>query len=148
MKKNVLIDQLEMSLRPFLDERPVLLAYLYGSTAIGQTTPFSDVDIALLLSEPLPPRERLDLELSVEIALEDTLGLPNADARVINDAPLQIRGAVVQEGVLLYCRDEAQRVDFESYTRKLYLDFKPVAEMFRQLFVERVLKEGLGYGKS
>ena len=148
MDTQALISQLDASLSSILDGQPVLLAYLYGSVAVGQTTPFSDVDIALVLSEPLSPRERLDLELGVEIALEDMLGLPNADVRVINDAPLQVRGTVVQEGILLYCRDEEQRVDFESYTLKLYLDFEPVAEMFRKLFIERVCTEGLGHGKS
>jgi hypothetical protein len=87
------------------------------------------------------------LELGVEMALEDALGLSNADVRAINDAPLAIRGTVVQEGVRLYCRDEEQRVDFESLTLKLYLDFEPTAKMFRELFIKRLGKEGLGHGQ-
>jgi len=146
--KLTLVDQLKTALQPILDERPVLMAYLYGSMAAGRTTPFSDVDIALYLSESLSPRRRLELELGVEMALEDRLGLSNADVRVINDAPLQVRGTVVQEGVLLYCRDEERRVDFETFNRKLYLDFKPTAEEFRQLFFERMREKGLGYGQS
>jgi predicted nucleotidyltransferase len=142
-----LVSQLKEKLPPILDDLPVLMAYLYGSAASGHTTPFSDVDIALYLSEPLPPRQRLELELGVEMALEDALGLSNADVRAINDAPLAIRGTVVQEGVRLYCRDEEQRVDFESLTLKLYLDFEPTAKMFRELFIKRLGKEGLGHGQ-
>jgi predicted nucleotidyltransferase len=143
-----LVKQLKEKLPPILDELPVLMAYLYGSAASGRTTPFSDVDIALYLSRPLPPRERLQLELGVEIALEDALGLSNADVRAINDAPLTMRGTVVQDGVLLYCRDEERRVDFESLTLKLYLDFEPAAKMFRERFFQRVREEGLGRGQS
>lgn len=143
-----LLEQLGKKLPAILDKRPVLLAYLYGSTASGLALPFSDLDIALYLAEPLSPRERLNLELAVEMALEDALGLGNADVRAINDAPLSVRGAVVQEGILLYCRDEEQRVDFESLTLKLYLDFEPVARMFRELFFERLRERGLNYGQS
>jgi predicted nucleotidyltransferase len=143
-----LISQLKEELTPILDGLPVSMAYLYGSAASGQTTPFSDVDIALYLTEPLPPRERLGLELGVEIALEDALGIANADVRVINDAPLMVRGTVVQEGALLYCSDDEGRVDFESLTLKLYLDFEPAAEMFREIFFKRLREEGLGRGKS
>jgi predicted nucleotidyltransferase len=95
-----LISQLEEKLPTILDGLPVLIAYLYGSAASGRTTPFSDVDITLCLSDPLPPRERLRLELGVEIALEDTLGLPNADVRVINDAPLVVINPQKLAGIL------------------------------------------------
>ena len=144
----ILVSQLKETLPSILAGWPVSIAYLYGSTASGRTTPFSNVDIALYLSEPVPPRQRLQLELGVEIELEDALALSNADVRVINDAPLAVRGTVVQEGVLLYSRDEEQRVDFESLTLKLYLDFEPTAEMFRRLFFKRLREEGLGRGKS
>jgi predicted nucleotidyltransferase len=146
--RTTLVTQLREQLPPILEGLPVLMAYLYGSAASGRTTPFSDVDIALYLAEPLPPRARLQLELGVEIALEDALGLSNADVRIINDAPLPVRGTVVQEGILLYCRDDERRVDFESLTLKLYLDFEPVAAMFRELFFKRLREEGLGHGKS
>lgn len=141
------VSQLREKLPSILEDLPVLVAYLYGSAASGRTTPFSDVDIALYLSESLSPRNRLQLELGVEIALEDVLGLTNADVRVINDAPLTVRGAIVQEGVLLYCRDEERRVDLESLTLKLYLDFEPTATMFQELFFKRLREEGLGRGK-
>jgi predicted nucleotidyltransferase len=65
-----LVSQLKEKLPPILDDLPVLMAYLYGSAASGHTTPFSDVDIALYLSEPLPPRQRLELELGDAIVHE------------------------------------------------------------------------------
>jgi len=140
-QRAILVNRLREALPSILDGQPVLIAYLYGSTASGYTTPFSDVDIALYLSEPLPPRERLNLELDVEIALEDAISLSNADVRVINDAPLSVRGTVVKEGVLLYCRDEERRVDFESLTLKLDFDFQPASKMFQAIFIRRLRKE-------
>ena len=36
--------------------------------------------------------------------------------RIINDAPLVLRGKVVTEGMLLYAQDESVRVEFETTT--------------------------------
>ena len=52
-----IIQALKVHLPDILQGRPVLLAYAYGSVAADTMTPFSDVDIALVLSdESLPPR--------------------------------------------------------------------------------------------
>jgi hypothetical protein len=50
-----------------LKDKPVAAAYLYGSAAMGEMTPLSDVDIGLLIRGPLSLLGKLDLELSVEV---------------------------------------------------------------------------------
>ena len=65
------------------------------------------------------------------------------DVRAINDAPLTVRGRIVQEGILLYERDRARRVAFEVTTRKQYFDFAPTARRLRDAFLQHVHKEGL-----
>lgn len=125
---------------------PVDAAYVYGSVARKTVTPFSDVDIALVLSKPLSPYERLMLELEIQAALEDMSGLKGLDVRAVNDAPLLVQGRVVQEGILLYERDRARRVAFEVQTRKRYFDFVPTARRLRAAFLDKVRREGLLYG--
>jgi predicted nucleotidyltransferase len=126
---------------------PVDVAYVYGSVARGTVTPFSDVDVALLLTTPLPPYERLQLELTIQGEIEAASGLSPVDVRAINQAPLMVRGRIVQEGVLLYERDRARRVAFEVATRKRYFDFAPAARRLRDAFLQHIRREGLLHGQ-
>lgn len=141
-----ILARLREVLPPILARYPVDAAYVYGSVARGTVTPFSDVDIALLLTTPLPPYERLQMELTIQGDIETTCGLSPVDVRAINEAPLTVRGRIVQQGVLIYERDRARRVAFEVATRKRYFDFAPVACRLRDAFLQRVHREGLLYG--
>jgi len=141
-----IMDRLREILPSVLVYYPVDVAYVYGSVARGTVLPFSDVDVALVLSENLPAYERLMLEFDIEAAIEDASGLTGLDVRAINQAPLMVRGKVVQEGTRLYERDRARRVAFEVQTRKRYFDFAPVARRLQAAFLDKVRREGLLYG--
>lgn len=137
------IDTLRLHLPELLEPHPVLLAYAYGSIAAGYPTPFSDVDIALVL-EPqceLDPYQRFMMELEIQAELEQRCGIRNADVRSINDAPLRVQGRVVTEGLLLYSKDETFRVTFEARTRKRYFDFQPVLRMMREAYFAQLGSE-------
>ncbi len=135
--------RLRRALPSILPEYPVDAAYVYGSVARGTVTPFSDVDVALVLSESLAPYDCLMLEFTIQAAIEDASGLTDMDVRAINEAPLLVRGKIVQEGKLLYQRDKARRVAFEVQTRKRYFDFAPTARRLSTAFLNKVHKEGL-----
>lgn len=144
---NVLVQQLKACLPAILAARPVALAYLYGSAAQGIATPLSDVDIALVADDrALVSLERWDVELGIEVAVEGACGIDNTDVRIINDAPLAIRGAVAMQGVLLYSRDEQARVEFETKTRDEYFDYQPIARQLREAFFADLREHGL-YGQ-
>jgi predicted nucleotidyltransferase len=143
-QSNLLVD-LRSILPSLLFSTPVLLAYLYGSTAEGKTTCLSDVDIALLLdpkqAKGMHPYDRLIFETDIALELEQLIKLPETDVRIINDAPLLLRGRVVQRGHLLYSSDEDFRICYETMTLKEYLDFLPIAEQFQRSYFERRLAE-------
>lgn len=146
---DALLPCLRAELTDILDEKPVMIAYLYGSVAEGYATSFSDVDIALVL-EPdngLSPYDRTMMELQIGAEVEDRCDVAEADVRSIDVAPLTVQGHVLTEGTLLYSRDESFRVDYEVMTRKRYLDFQPAEEMMRKAFLERVRRKGLLHGK-
>ena len=140
-----ILDRLREVVPAVLAQYPVEVAYAYGSVARGTITPFSDVDVALVLSEKLPPYERMMLEFEIEAAIEDASGLTGLDVRAINEAPLMVRGKVVQEGIRLYELHRARRVAFEVQTRKRYFDFAPVARRLQSAFLDKVRREGLLY---
>ena len=142
-----LINHLRQILPGILQDTPVTLAYLYGSTATGNILPTSDVDIALVLCHteadpPLLPTERLQLELAVEGALEQH-SILKPDVRLIDNLPILFRGQVAIQGVRLFSRDEIARVEFETRTWKEYLDFEPVIRMMRQAFFKDIQEHGL-----
>jgi|Deesub1362B_J571_1020462.scaffolds.fasta_scaffold03004_2 hypothetical protein len=135
-----IVSQLRKDLPDLLADQPVELAYLFGSAARGQTTPLSDVDIALVTERPLPPLARLDLELYIETGLSNA-GIPKADVRVINEAPPAVRGRVVTEGILLYCRDTRVRMAFEIRARSQYFDLQPLLREQFNTYVQAALTD-------
>lgn len=60
-----ILARLREVLPPILARYPVDAAYVYGSVARGTVTPLSEVDIALLLTAPLPSYERLKRDCSI-----------------------------------------------------------------------------------
>ncbi|MDM8527737.1 nucleotidyltransferase domain-containing protein [Anaerolineales bacterium HSG24] len=148
-RANQIINQLKEQVPPILATYPVDMAYLYGSVARKRPLPTSDIDIALILREvPATGKDILYLEFAIQAALEDGCGLANFDVRTINNAPLMVRGEVVQRGILLYQRDEDVRVAFEVLTRKLYFDYLPTAKRMQQAFLRHIHQKGLSHGKS
>lgn len=140
-----LVANLRRALPRILDDLPVRLAYLYGSSATGRVTPFSDVDLALVVDADLSPLEQLRLTLGVGLDLADSCDIANADVRIINEAPLVLQGKVVCEGILVFSRDDRERVAFETATRLRYFDYLPVHKDLQAAFFADLRERGL-YG--
>ena len=143
--RDELVSKLQRALPPIFDDLPIRLAYLYGSIITGQMTPFSDIDLALVVDAELSPLERLKLTLRVQLDLADTCGIRNADVRIINDAPLVLQGKVVCEGIIAFSRDEQKRVEFETTTRLRYFDYQPIHRDLQDAFFADLRERGL-YG--
>ena len=132
-----LLKTLEEKTAVLFGSSDVLCAYLYGSYARGEAIPQSDIDIAVLVRRDYPEHNYLDLELNLSIEL-DKLGLwAEAEVRVINRLPLLMRGEILTEGRLIYCRDDSARVAFETATRDEYFDFLPVHRAYQKAYFSR-----------
>jgi predicted nucleotidyltransferase len=142
---NRLVSVLRHTLPRILDDQPVRLAYLHGSTVTGQLGPFSDVDIALVVDEGLSPLNHLKLILRFQVDLADHCGIADADVRIINNAPLVFQGKVVCGGTLVYARDERDRIKFETDTRLRYFDYLPIHRRLQEAFFADLQERGL-YG--
>jgi predicted nucleotidyltransferase len=119
----------------FLDTRPVLLSYLYGSCARGDVHVFSDIDIAVYLEET-NPQKMLDIELGLALDFDAILDAGNnVDVRSLNHMSLMMKGNIVTEGILLYSRYETFRIEFETIVRKAYFDFKPFIHRYHQAYL-------------
>ena len=122
------------AVKQLLSKYPVVLAYLYGSEARGEATTLSDIDIALVVKDGLAPEARLQMELALEVEFA-SIDPGDYDVRIINDAPLAVKGEVVQTGTLLFAQTDEVRVDFEASTRDAYFDFLPVLRFHREAYL-------------
>ncbi len=120
-------------------EFAVVIAYLFGSQARGEQQDGSDTDVAVLLEGELGLLERERLANRLAGALD----LADVDLLVLNDASLELRGRVVQEGRPIFSADEARRVAFEVRTRSEYLDFLPTLQELTRSYLHRVADKGL-----
>jgi hypothetical protein len=84
----------------------------------------------------------LDLELALSLRIDENLGhAVQAEVRNLNHLPLTVKGKILGEGELIYCKDEAKRIEFETQVRKAYFDFLPVIQQYQNAYRERVLRD-------
>lgn len=139
-----IITAFQADLVNLFEKYPIALAYLFGSSAKNTATPLSDVDIALLVEkDEYDPKKRLRFELILEDEIDQINGLDNVDVRVINEAPLIIRGEVVTNGLLIFSKNDQQRVDFETQTRSRYFDFLPFITEIDRAYLENISRYGM-----
>jgi uncharacterized protein YutE (UPF0331/DUF86 family)/predicted nucleotidyltransferase len=114
-------------------------AYLTGSLA-GRATfgHLTDVDIAVLLMEQIKSDQFLDYQLYLFAELAKRLETDTIDVVILNQASLLLKLQVIRYGQILYCRDEKQRVAFETRAVMEYLDFKRMDEMQRDALAKRL----------
>lgn len=113
----------------------IACAYLYGSTARGESRADSDVDVAVLFRETPPATlEGLGLEIAGEI--ERALG-KRADIVVLNRAAPDLVHRVLRDGVLIHESDRRMRVAFETRKRAEYFDVLPYLRQYRRSVASR-----------
>jgi predicted nucleotidyltransferase len=133
------------NIKAALSEYPVEFAYLYGSYATGTNRKFSDLDIALLVEDRVPPEKYWDIESKISLKIDALLKEVESDVRIFNLAPLNYRAQIVKEGKLIYSKNEIKRVDFESATRDEYFDFLPMRKEYQATLLNGIKKEGLAW---
>jgi predicted nucleotidyltransferase len=110
---------------------------LYGSYATGYTHPYSDLDVGIYL-EPDAIETALNTELDISLDIDKAMDhIIETEVRAINNLPLAFTGRILTEGILIYCKDEEARVEFEVQTRKQYFDFLPVIHNHHRVYLNR-----------
>ncbi len=99
-------------------------AYLFGSAASGRLRSRSDIDVALLLRPGVEKTRQLEIRLKLMAGLEDVFRRPT-EVVIINDVSLLLFSEIMKAKKLIYEKDPAYRIRFESQKRKEYLDFRP-----------------------
>jgi predicted nucleotidyltransferase len=118
-----------------LRHQDIVFAYLFGSMPGNDF--FEDIDVAVFLDEaPSLPMKR---EAMLSQEMWEHVGNPalEFDVKVLNTAPSYFQHEVLKDGHVIFSRNEKRRIDFESRTVSVYLDYKPVLEFFNRRLLEK-----------
>lgn len=130
----------------YLKSRPeIVAAYLFGSVAAGKAHKFSDVDVALLLAEPVDRDKAWEIRLEAMGEAEKAFNR-EADVAMLHEVGSLLKFQVIHKGRLIYERDRKARIGFEVRARSEYFDFKPYLDEQQKQFLQRLRTEGLGHG--
>jgi hypothetical protein len=116
--------QIEILIKKYLSKREeILFAYIFGSFVEKEN--YHDIDIAVYLKENFDKNDSNKLPYGYESELISKLNSivkKKIDFVVLNNARLTFQKKVIEKNILLFSKDENRRLDFENYTRKLYID--------------------------
>lgn len=116
----------------------VQVAWLFGSQARGTTRAESDIDIAVLFGEAVPPEEYPQRQLELIGVLMEVFATNAVDLVVLNTAPPLLAFEVLQDGCVLYNADDAARVNFQVRALQEYRDTAPLRRLLAEGLVERI----------
>ena len=119
-------------------DNSILFAYLHGSFL--ESNNYNDIDVAVYLKEgkEIIPLEIQEKEFKLSSMLEQKCRSTRFDVRILNLAPISFKYQVINNGLLLFTKDEDKLTDFEMATIPQYLDFS----IYRKRYLREVLSIG------
>lgn len=128
--------KMSAQLADFFSGRPeILFSWLFGSYAAGKNNAYSDVDIAVYVSDPVFLND-VDwyLELKVELI---RLTRHEVDLILLNTAAPLLKHAANMHKVVLFSRDELFEAEYSLRIIKEYNEVRYWARRSRQYLLER-----------
>jgi hypothetical protein len=113
------------------------LAYVYGSFLSRED--FRDIDIALLADDRQDHDSFPEYASEAGNILEESLDFRyECDVRVLNDMPVWLKFEIISTGMLLYVRNDDDRIDFETLVLVEYQDLKSMYDLFDREYLAQV----------
>jgi uncharacterized protein len=138
-----LLERLRTAVGTVFQDSPVLVAYVYGSRVSGRPRPDSDLDVGYYLHGHHHGQHLSFLEEQrLALALSDAAGV-EVDLRNLAEAPLELRGRVLEDGVRIYSADDPERVALERYTLAHYHDYKEIFRRMHEIRLRQLATRGL-----
>lgn len=144
-KKIIVTETLKQDVKQALEPYQVQFAYVFGSAVTGHMHDESDIDIAVFFSDNIPPRQRFKEHLSLHGVLAAAFKVPeeSLDISILNTANILLKFVAISEGVVIYEKDHAKRVDFEMAVIRQRDDEQAYRLLSRQVFLQRLAKQSL-----
>jgi len=129
-----LIHQLRKLLQPDTD---ILFAYLYGSFVTDPDLLGSDIDVGVYLKH-WDLNAYVKKEEQLTALLVSRLHNDRIDLRIINTLPLLLKYNILRDGILIFSRDELERVDFDTTSMIKFFELKPYLDEYNRILSQRI----------
>lgn len=123
--------------RPLEQDKDILFAYLYGSSGNDHDLFGSDIDVAVYL-KPSDLKEYVKKDEQLTALLVSQLRTDKIDLRVLNALPLLLKYNILRDGILIFSRDECERVDFETAIMIRFFELKAYLDEYRQILSQKI----------
>lgn len=125
----------------YFSRKPQVIAvYLYGSFAKGEAKKDSDIDLGVVLGKKGRPRAFRIPQVIFSQELSKLLR-EKVEVQDLSASSLEFSHRVLSEGKLIFCRDHAKRIDFETMVVRKYFDLKPYFEEYYH-YLSQIAKKG------
>jgi predicted nucleotidyltransferase len=125
------LEKLGELIRNVLAHYPAVEAgYLFGSTALGEAGPRSDVDLALV-----GPAEELRLDILADLT---AAGLDRVDLVFLDEADTVLRFEALRPNCLIYRRPDFDHGSYFSRGIREYFDLEPYLRIQREALKRRL----------
>lgn len=126
----------------------VSAAYIFGSYASDRHFPMSDIDIALLFNTNVNIKEYGELKLKIITEIIEILSRDNIDVAILNTAPPLLSHEVAKKGVLLFSKNEKERLEYIAKSTMRYLDTIHLRKVQDKILHEKIRRGAFGYFKG
>jgi len=136
-------------LKDYLSSRAeVIAAYLFGSYASGRLRPGSDIDIAVLFDMSVDSGKYGFMRLKIMNELIGRLSFHAIDVAILNRASPLLSHEVLKRGVLLFSKDEKQRLGYMVKATGRYLDTIHLRRVQDTVLHEKIRSGDFGHFKG
>lgn len=121
-----------------LKKESVVLCYLFGSFARGESHKDSDIDIAVLFDKAVNKDKILEKEGKLISLFSKSF--PGREINLVNLAvasPLLIQNAII-EGKLIYARGENERILFQVEALHKYEEYRHLSGIYNLFLNEKI----------
>jgi len=114
----------------------LICVYLFGSQLSGASR-LSDIDLGLLFERSTSRTELFMRQLELIDAISAILASDKVDIVILNHAPPLLCYNIIK-GVVIYCHDEEERVQFETRVIDEYLDLEKIYSEYEKALFETI----------
>jgi len=137
-------DELDV-LRTCLAARSEILeAYLFGSLGRGDSSPHSDLDVAVFIDDSSPGSFPYGYRSDLASALARALQRDDVDVVLLNRAGPLLYQRVLRDGVRILSRDLAATTTREGRALSRYCDYLPQLRKIEALHAARIERGSFG----
>ncbi|MFH1799191.1 MAG: nucleotidyltransferase domain-containing protein [Candidatus Omnitrophota bacterium] len=136
--------QYEKLKKYFKKQSDIQCAILFGSVALGKTTPMSDIDIGVYFDNDVDKLSASDRQIDITCILMSLYHINRVDVVILNFADPFLRFQVVKTGQLIYAKDIKEFYRFKAVSFGRYQEIKPLYEQYNKIAEEKIRRNADG----